>query len=249
MEMSLPKCKRIYIFLIAYHVQVGDCRAITNVLAQCTRFTDCINGFEDSGKLDSVCNNVTGICNCSLSNCFVYNSRTNFCDLKKCHAFEELDDGQVLCVNHGGKSKRLALFLNIIAFTGAANFYVGNYLFALFQLALCLCCLALICSRVVCCCNLCCLLCKIQPFKCVKAVSPLSGKVCCCCTCSVTCCHVTLSVADICSVAVTGIEIALMVFDYVQIGSNEKFDGNGCALSDDTINLIQGIVLEVAKGL
>jgi len=65
----------------------------------------------------------------------------------------------------------------------------------------------------------------------------------------VRCCFVTVSVADVASLIVTGIEIAWMIADYVEIGSNDKIDGNGCALSDDTIDLIQGIVLEVTKGL
>ena len=51
----------------------------------------------------------------------------NHCDLKRCHALEGFtDDGKIHCINRGGKSKRFALLLNIISFTGAVNFYLGN---------------------------------------------------------------------------------------------------------------------------
>ena len=216
------------------------------MMTQCTQSDDCSDGYEDFNTLVSICNTTTGICDCSLSNCFVYNNQTNHCDLKACHALEELEDGKILCVNHGGKSKRTALMLNIIAFTGATNFYLGNHVYGSLQLALCLACIGIIASRIVCCCNLCCLICRMS---CADKVSSFTGKVCCCCTCSVLCCQVTVSLADILSVVVTAIEVAWMVVDYVQIGSNGKIDGNGCYLNDDTINLIQGIVLEVAKGL
>jgi len=232
------------IFLIANTVQVVNSRTISNVITQCTGFNDCIHGFEEFSTLFEVCNNATGICNCSLSNCFLYNSQTNRCDLKPCHAFEELDDGKVLCFNHGGKSKRFALFLNLIAFTGATNFYLGNHVYGSLQLALCLACIALIVCRIVACCNLCCLICG-------RTVSSITEKliVCHCCKCSIKCCHVSFTIADVLSLLITAAEIAWMIVDYIEIGLNEKIDGNGCALNDDTINLIQGIVLEVAKGL
>ena len=39
-------------------------------------------------------------------------------------------------------------------------------------------------------------------------------------------------------------ELIWMIVEFVKIGKNDKLDGNGCLLDDDTTNLIQGIAIE-----
>jgi len=104
----------------------------TTSIMKCMESQDC-SQFIDARI--GTCNTTAGICHCEVPACFVYNEETNHCDLRTCHALTGFtDSGKIMCVNRGGKSKTVALVLNIFSFTGAVNFYLGNYGEAITQL-------------------------------------------------------------------------------------------------------------------
>jgi len=111
--------------------EIGE-HLYNNSTTKCKESTDC-SQFVDAHI--GTCNTTTGICHCGMHACFLYNEETNHCDLRTCHALTGFtDSGKIICVNRGGKSKMVALVLNIFSFTGAVNFYLGNYGEAITQL-------------------------------------------------------------------------------------------------------------------
>ena len=182
------------------------------------------------------CNKTTGVCNCSLPLCHDYNSDTNKCELKRCHHTVLIDNGNAIsCINKGSKDKGTALLLNIISFTGATNFYLGNYGLAVGQLLLfnimIFTCIVRLCS----CCVLCIVFCGDKdPEECCKN--------CCCCNRKGKI-GSAYSVAEVCLILVSLAELIWMLHDFVRIALNGKLDGDGCFLADDAIDLIQNIAI------
>ena len=239
-----------------------ESRAIFNTFIPCQQSSDC----GDSPDLRvGVCNATTGTCQCILTDCYDYNNQTNHCDLKACHAVEGFnDDGQIICISRGGKSKRKALFLNMISFTGATNFYLGNYIQASFQSLLFILMLIFCGFRVASCCYVCVNACCNKKKKkstrrenfgqlyedkaddkkqIINNQENDSEKIknilywIAVAQCSFSC-------FDCLSTVISAIELGWMIFDFIMIGINGKLDGNGCLLDDDTVSLIQDIVLQ-----
>ena len=148
---------------------------VTPTAAHCTVDDDCsdssidtiyygcvVYSIYDSSQYDETvkiarCNKTFGLCECILPMCFDYNSDANQCELKRCHKTVLSNDGKAIgCINQGAKSKTTALYLNIISFTGATNFYLGNYMLAAGQLLLFKRLIVTCCLRLCSCCILCC---------------------------------------------------------------------------------------------
>lgn len=232
---------------------------IENDLNECTHSENC-SQFIDARVGN--CNTSTGICHCILSSCFVYNNQTNHCDLRKCHAVEGFSDsGKIVCVNSGGKSKRLALFLNLISFTGAVNFYLGNNGQAVIQLLLFIVSAMLCCFSGVKCLYDCRRSCKDNKQKNLWLLlaawrlnkdslidddaSSLDSD-----DTKITCKSATLyllwslcscSFLDFFAAVLSAVEFVWMIAEFINIGINGKLDGNGCFLDDDTFNHIRDV--------
>ena len=243
-----------------------ECRAVSNnSFVQCQLSSDC--GDPPDLRI-GLCNTTTGICSCILTACYDYNNRTNHCDLKACHAVEGFDDdGKIICINRGGKSKRKALLLNMISFTGATNFYLGNYLQACIQTLLFILFLAFCGLRMMSCLYICCRTCcnkkkgnrkrnynnnftlsklrdsKEEDQRQIIENNRETGEVqgilhwIAIAICSFSC-------FDCLSTLLSGIELGWMIYDFIMIGINGKLDGSGCLLEDDTVNLVQEIALQ-----
>ena len=75
----------------------------------------------------------SGVCRCRLPLCHDYINTTNKCVLKDCHELE-ITENMIGCTNRGARSKETAMYLTIISFTGAQNFYLRNWAQAVPQL-------------------------------------------------------------------------------------------------------------------
>jgi len=161
-----------------------------------------------------------------MPSCHDYNNSTNQCELKRCHQIVlSSDKTRIECHNHGSKSKTLSLFLNIISFTGATNFYLGNYGQAVGQLMLFMVFIFTVVIRFYSCCVLC-------DVKCCE------WEICSCLSAKKVFTFLEMPLLVL-SIA----ELIWMIHDFVEIAINGKLDGDGCFLDDDTIDLVQGIVI------
>jgi len=204
---------------------------------QCTSDSEC-NTYGDETIVIAKCNETTGTCNCILPSCHDYNNSTNQCELKSCHKIVlSSDKTRIDCVNHGSKSKKNALLLNIISFTGATNFYLGNYGLAAGQLLLFMILLITAVVRLGSCCFLCCVICQKQS----------------CDNCGLNNKNARRGIGTIYTfgevslVLLSIAELIWMIHDFIKIAINGKLDGDGCFLDDDTINLIQGIAINTLE--
>ena len=215
---------------------------LTPAAAQCIVDDDCGDSNEYNGIVKIArCNKTVGLCKCILPMCYDYNSNANQCELKRCHNTYLTDDEKAIgCVNQGSKSKTTALFLNIISFTGATNFYLGNYLLAVGQLLLFITLLAT-CGLRLCACYL-----SYSVFCRDKDVKDACKKCFCCCCDEVKNKKGVESAAyatEILLLLLSLAELIWMIHDFIEIAMDGKLDGNGCFLSDDAIGLIQDIAI------
>ena len=213
--------------------------------AQCTVDDDC-SEYDETVKI-ARCNKTLGLCECILPQCHDYNSDANQCELKRCHKTVLSNDGKAIgCVNQGSKSKTTALYLNIISFTGATNFYLGNYGLAVVQLLLFNILLATCVLRLCSFCLLCCVFCRNKDAKEICNECPCSR---CCCTKAKNRKGIGFAVSstEILLVLLSLGELIWMIHDFIRIAMNGKLDGDGCFLGDDTIGLIQNIAISTLE--
>ena len=211
---------------------------------QCTVDDDCGDSSDYDGIIKiSRCNKKVDLCECILPLCYDYNSKTNQCELKHCHKTHLTNNGKAIgCVNQGAKTKTTALFLNIISFTGATNFYLGNYVLAAGQLLLFIALLGTCCLR-LCSCYVWC-----RVFCCDDEEEDTCDRWCCgrcCCeeAKNKTGIDSAISAIGILLLLLSLAELIWMIHDFIEIAMTGTLDKDGCFLSDDTIGLIQDIAM------
>ena len=131
-------------------------------------------------------------------------------------------------MNHGAKSKTQALLLNIFAFTGAANFYLKHYAHAVGQMLFFIVFLITVCCRF---------------YTCIRLLCTDSDFVCRCVKKALA-----FGITDCLAGFFILLELIWIFYDFYQIGTNGKLDGDGCILADDVIQTaedIPGVILDV----
>ena len=175
-----------------------------------------------------------------MPSCHDYNSDTNKCELKRCHRIVLIDnENAISCVNEGSKDKATALLLNIISFTGATNFYLGNIGLGIGQLLLFNIMIFTFCVRICSCCVLCCVFCR------DKDPENLCKNCRCCNTTNKV--GSAYSTAEVILILLSIAELIWMLHDFIKIALNGMLDGDGCFLSDDAIDLIQNIAISTLE--
>ena len=186
---------------------------------------------EDCGEPHGIakCNLTSGVCQCKLPLCHDYINTTNKCVLKDCHKLEVTENG-LGCTNRGARSKETAMYLTIISFTGAQNFYLRNwaqavpqligFLIILISCGGCLCTFGSFCKRVM---------------KNDIKTEDIKNKLTRGCFLQVM------------TIMVAVAEIGWMMADFIMIGLDGKLDGDGCPLDDGTVELIQSIAVKTVE--
>ena len=167
------------------------------------------------------------MCECQMKSCYDYNNVTNRCIIKKCRTLY-LESNRIICMNHGAKSKTQALLLNIFAFTGAANFYLKHYALAVGQVLFFIVFLITVCCRF---------------YTCNRLLCTDSDIVCRCVKKALA-----FGITDCLASFFIILELIWIFYDFYQIGTNGKLDGDGCILADDVIQTaedIPGVILDV----
>ena len=165
----------------------------------------------------------SGVYRCRLPLYHDYINSTNKCKLKECHKLE-IEENKIGCTNRGARSKETAIYLTIISFTGAQNFYLRNWAQAVPQLIGFLI-ILISCGGCLCTFGS---FCKIVMKNDIKT-EDIKNKLTRGCFLQVKTIMVALA------------EIGWMMADFVMIGLDGKLDGDGCPLDDGTIKVIQSI--------
>ena len=182
----------------------------TELPPSCFNDTDCSQqGCVNDSVQDSDCNEqdffhcdtVTGWCICH--ECFILNSITNRCyTMPPCTDYDNTT-GQ--CIDRRKKQLTAFLLALFLTWTGAANFYINRLEYAIPQLIFGLMCCSLSCIT-----------------KCardsVKDSEEGGVKVCIGCCIGIPACLLTL------------LFFSWTLVDLIILGTNQRVDGNGCAL-------------------
>ena len=215
---------------------------VTPAAGHCTVDDDCGNFSEYDGTVKIArCNQTVSLCECILPLCYHYNINTNQCELKHCHTTFLSNNGKAIgCVNQGPKHKNTALYLNIISFTGATNFYLKNYALGAGQLLLFIMLLATCCLTLCSCCLWCVALYGRQHTE-----ETWGRHHCCCCDTGKYKRKIasTVSATKVLLILLSLGELIWMIHDFIKIALNGMLDADGCFLSDDTVALIQDIAI------
>ena len=188
---------------------------------RCTKDEDCGEPFGIAK-----CNLTSGVCRCLLPSCHDYDNVTNKCVLAQCRILK-IEEDEIGCVDRGTSNKETAMYLTILSFTGAQNFYLKNWKQAVPQLigflmiltscGGCLYSFGGFCKKVM-----------------KKEYKDIKNNITKGCT------------FQLLTIAIGLAELGWMMADFIQIGLDSKLDGDGCLLDDGTIELIQSIAIGAA---